>query len=36
VQKEYASPLTAAVGENGVKMASVVDTFEGFTISCAT
>jgi hypothetical protein len=25
VQKEYASPLTADVGEDGVKMASAVD-----------
>jgi hypothetical protein len=31
VQKEYTSPLTADVGDNGMKMASVVDTVLGFT-----
>jgi hypothetical protein len=31
VQKEYTSPLTADVGEDGVKMASAMDTVLGFT-----
>ena len=26
MKKEYTSPLTAAVGEDGVKMVSIVDT----------